>query len=125
MDIYESGEMYLETIYRIKETGASVHSIDVARQAGRAKSSVSRALGILRDKGFIDVDINGHIEFTPKGLERAKQIIIRHEVLTMWFENIGVSPSVAEEDACRVEHVISDETFEAIKAHMRAVSTEE
>lgn len=115
MDIYESGEMYLETICRLKEKGAPVHSIDVARQAGKAKSSVSRALGILRDKGFIDIDVNGHIEFTEKGLARAEQIVERHEVLTRWLEGIGVSAAAAEEDACRMEHIISDETFAAIK----------
>ena len=116
MDIYESGEMYLETICRLKKSGAPVHSIDVARQAGKAKSSVSRALGILRDKGFIDIDVNGHIEFTEKGLGRAEQIMERHEVLTRWLEGLGVSAETAEEDACRMEHVISTETFEAIKA---------
>ena len=113
MDIYESGEMYLETICRLKKSGAPVHSIDVARQAGKAKSSVSRALGILR---FIDIDVNGHIEFTEKGLGRAERIMERHEVLTRWLEGMGVSAETAEEDACRMEHVISTETFEAIKA---------
>ncbi len=116
MDIYESGEMYLETICRLKKSGAPVHSIGVARQAGKAKSSVSRALGILRDKGFIDIDVNGHIEFTEKGLGRAERIMERHEVLTRWLEGMGVSAETAEEDACRMEHVISTETFEAIKA---------
>ena len=119
MDLYESGEMYLETILRLKKSGEPVHSIDVARYAGKAKSSVSRAIGILRDKGFIDIDINGHIEFTEKGARRAEQIIERHEVLTAWLRSIGVPAEAAEEDACRMEHVIGDATFEAIKRSVR------
>lgn len=115
MDIYESGEMYLETILRLKKKEPHVHSIDVAREAGKAKSSVSRALGILRDKGFIDIDVNGHIEFTEKGAERAECVSERHEVLTQWLKGLGVSAATAEEDACRMEHVISSETFAAVK----------
>ena len=119
MDLYESGEMYLETILRLKKSGEPVHSIDVARYAGKAKSSVSRAIGILRDTGFIDIDINGHIEFTEKGARRAEQIIERHEVLTAWLRSIGVPAEAAEEDACRMEHVIGDATFEAIKRSVK------
>lgn len=119
MDIYESGEMYLETIWHLKKKETPVHSIDVAREAGKAKSSVSRALGILRDKGFIDIDVNGHIEFTEKGAERAESISERHEVLTLWLEELGVSAKTAEEDACRMEHVISPETFAAVKHRVK------
>lgn len=115
MDIYESGEMYLETILKLKETKAEVHSIDVANNLSYAKSSVSRGINILKDRGFITVGSDGEIEFTADGLKKAKEIYEKHVVLTRFLESIGISPETAETDACRIEHIISQETFDAIK----------
>ena len=118
MKIQESGEMYLEAILILKKTNPNVRSIDVANHTGYSKPSVSRAMGILKKAGYITIDDNGFISFTDMGEERARTIYERHQVLTSLFVRMGVDPNTAEEDACRIEHVISDTTFEVIKKHM-------
>jgi len=114
--IYESGEMYLETILILKKRNDQVRSVDVATELNFSKPSVSRAVGILKDDGYITVDASGLIDLTEKGIEIAKYIYEKHKVLTEFFTKIAkVSPETAEEDACRIEHVISDETFQSLK----------
>lgn len=115
MDIQESGEMYLETIYILSGEKSAVRSIDICDRMGYSKPSVSRAVGILRREGFIEIDSGGHITLTDKGRERAEKTYERHRVLSDAFMSLGVSESVAVEDACKIEHVISDETFAAVK----------
>lgn len=115
-NIQESGEMYLETIFILKKRKDKIRSIDVVRELEFSKPSVSRAVNKLKDDGYIDIDAGGHIELTDKGLEIAQDIYAKHKALTEFFiEVAGVSPEIAEEDACRIEHVISDETFEGLK----------
>ena len=118
MELKESGEMYLETIYILSQELENVRSLDVARYMKFSKPSVSRAMGLLRNSRYIAVDEKGYISLTNSGLEIAEKIYERHVVLTQLFTDIGVSPETASEDACRIEHVISDESFEAIKAHL-------
>ncbi|MFA5527528.1 MAG: metal-dependent transcriptional regulator [Peptostreptococcales bacterium] len=114
--MYESGEMYLETILILKKSKGQVRSIDIARELNFSKPSVSRAVGILRDDGYILVDSNGYIELTERGTQTAQDIYEKHSILTKFFTAIArVSPEIAEEDACRIEHVISDETFQGLK----------
>ncbi|MBE6854254.1 MAG: metal-dependent transcriptional regulator [Ruminococcus sp.] len=117
--LYESGENYLETILILRNRGAEVRSIDIVREMELSKPSVSRAVGILRDGGFITVDENGYITLTPDGLAVAEQIYERHEVLTDWLIGLGVNRETAEQDACKLEHAISAESFEKLKAHIR------
>lgn len=115
-DMYESGEMYLETILILKKRYGKVRSIDIARELNFSKPSVSRAVGILKGDGYILVKSNGYIELTEKGTKVAKDIYEKHKVLTEFFTTVvKVSPKIAEEDACRIEHVISDETFQGLK----------
>ena len=116
MEIQESGEMYLETILILSEKNSRVRAIDIAEYMGFSKPSVSRAMNLLRNGGFI-TDENGSIVLTPLGLEIAQRIFERHKTLSEMFISLGVDPEIATLDACRVEHVISDETFEAIKNH--------
>lgn len=114
--MYESREMYLETILILRKRIGQVRSIDIARELNFSKPSVSRAVGILRDDDFISIDAEGYVELTEKGKEKAKYIYEKHKVLTTFLTNIiKVSPEIAEEDACRIEHVISDNTFQGIK----------
>lgn len=117
MSLHESGEMYLETIYLLTRKSNAVRAIDVGEHLGYSKPSVSRAMGILKNGGYITVDSDGHISLTQEGLKTAEKTYERHEVLTRFFEILGVDKDVATEDACKIEHVISDETFEALKAH--------
>ena len=118
MELKESGEMYLETIYILSQELDNVRSLDVARYMKFSKPSVSRAMGLLRNSRYIAVDEKGYISLTNSGLEIAEKIYERHVVLTKLLTDIGVDPNTAAEDACRIEHVISDESFEAIKAHL-------
>ena len=118
MELKESGEMYLETIYILSKELDNVRSLDVARYMKFSKPSVSRAMGLLRNSRYIAVDEKGYISLTNSGLEIAEKIYERHVVLTKLLTDIGVSPETASEDACRIEHVISDESFEAIKSHL-------
>ncbi|MBP3729183.1 MAG: metal-dependent transcriptional regulator [Lachnospiraceae bacterium] len=113
--MHESGEMYLETIYRLSQKGGSVRSIDISEEMGFSKPSVSRAVGILKKDGYIQVSAHGAIELTSAGKLIAANIYERHTVLTELLKRIGVPEEIASEDACRVEHYISDETFQAIK----------
>lgn len=115
MSLYESGEMYLETIFVLAQEGKSVRAIDVCDQMGYSKPSVSRALGILKKSGHILVDKNGYLTLTEDGVKVAKKIYERHKILTEVLILLGVSPEVASDDACKIEHHISDESFEAIK----------
>ena len=115
MVMQESGEMYLETIYRLSQSLPVVRSIDVSEYIGYSKPSVSRAIGILKKQEYITVDKVGAITLTDKGRERAQYIFERHRCLTKIFTLLGVN---AETAACRVEHYISDETFQALKRHL-------
>ena len=118
MRIYESGEMYLETILILSRKGGTVRSIDISEYMGYSKPSVSRAVGLLKNDAFITVDKDGHITLTDKGLAQAEKILSRHTLLTQMLVSLGVSPEIASADACRIEHVISDETFCAIKQYL-------
>ena len=112
----ESGENYLETILILQNKNGSVRSIDVAKQLSVSKPSVSRAMGILRDDGFITMEPNGELRLTEAGKARAGAIYERHRLITaLLHETVGVSAETAETDACRIEHIISEETFEKIK----------
>ncbi len=115
MPIQESGEMYLETIFVLTNKNGRVRSVDICEEMGYSKPSISRAIGILRDGGYIEVDKSGYITLTEVGLSLAKKIYDRHTTITRFLTSIGVSPTTALEDACKMEHVISDESLEAIK----------
>lgn len=115
MHLHESGEMYLETIYVLCSKQNTVRSIDVAEHMGYSKPSVSRAVGILKSQGLLTVDKDGFLHLTDQGFETAELIFERHTVLTKLLVTMGVSPETADEDACKIEHVISEETLIAIK----------
>ncbi len=119
MHLQESGEMYLETILVLSKEQTRVRSLDVADYMGFSKPSVSRAVGLLKSGGYIVVDGNGYITLTDDGRFIAEKIYERHTVLTDVLVRLGVSKEVALEDACKMEHVISDESFEAIKKHVK------
>lgn len=116
--LYESGENYLETILMLQLKGQSVRSIDIAHEMGVSKPSVSRAMGILRDGGFILVEEDGCITLTQLGKKVAERIYERHRVLTDWLIGLGVTPETAAEDACKLEHDISEESFACLKQHI-------
>lgn len=118
MRLQESGEMYLETIYRLSQTSNTVRSIDISEYMGYSKPSVSRAVNLLKTGGYIVMDEENFITLTETGLEIAQKIYSRHTVLTDLLIRLGVSEQTASEDACRMEHAISDESFEAIKRHV-------
>ncbi len=115
MHLQESGEMYLETIYILTKEKGMVRSIDVCEYMGYSKPSVSRGVSILKSGGYLTVEENGHLVLTELGRHVAEKTYERHRILTKFFVSIGVSEDTASEDACKIEHVISDETFEAIK----------
>lgn len=117
MHLQESGEMYLETILILSKKSPSVRAIDVSESMGYSKPSVSRALGLLKDGGFVTSDHDGFLTLTDSGKEIAEKTYERHTLLTEFFIRLGVNQEVAAEDACKIEHHISDETFEAIKKH--------
>ena len=121
MAIYESGEMYLETIHVLLKKNASVRSIDISEHMGYSKPSVSRAVGLLKKDGYIQVDGAGYITLTDAGMDVAMKIYERHTILSRMLTQLGVSPETAAEDACRLEHAISDESFEAIKKHFQKI----
>ena len=121
MAIYESGEMYLETIHVLLKKNASVRSIDISEHMGYSKPSVSRAVGLLKKDGYIQVDNDGYITLTEAGVDVAMKIYERHTILSRMLTQLGVSPETAAEDACRLEHAISDESFEAIKRHLQKI----
>lgn len=118
MHLQESGEMYLETIYILSQKIGSVRSLDVAEYMNFSKPSVSRAVGLLKSGGYITVDGNGYLTLTAEGLGVAEKIYERHTVLTEILIRLGVERETALEDACKMEHVISDESFNAIKTHI-------
>ena len=117
MALQESGEMYLETIYILSKNG-DVRSIDIANEMNVSKPSVCRAVGILKDGGFIKMDKDGYITFTEEGRTAAASVYERHTVLTDWLVGIGVNEKTAAEDACRLEHNFSQESFEHLKNHI-------
>ncbi len=117
MKIQESAENYLETILLLHRRTGAVRSIDIANELDYSKPSVSVAMRNLRENGYIQVDSAGYITLLPSGMEIAQRIFERHTLLTDWLTALGVSPETAAEDACRIEHVISAESFDAIKAH--------
>ena len=114
----ESVEDYLETILMLRERNGLVRSIDIARQLDYSKPSISRAMGLLREKNYIVMDREGWITLTDEGYEMAMRVYDRHQLLTTWLTALGVTPEIAAEDACRIEHDISDETFEKLKDHI-------
>ena len=118
MALQESGEMYLESILILSRTKGAVRSIDISQHLGYSKPSVSRAVGLLKNGGYILVDGDGFISLTDSGKVVAEKILSRHAVLTELLVRLGVSRDTASADACKMEHVISDETFDAIKNHM-------
>lgn len=120
MKIQESAENYLEAILIIHNRQGNVRSIDIANELGFSKPSVSVAMKNLRTNGYIEVDKEGFITLLDKGREIADKIYERHTLLSAWLVRMGVSPEVAAEDACRIEHVISTETFERLKEHVSA-----
>lgn len=117
MHLQESGEMYLETIYILSKKSSYVRSIDVGEYMGYSKPSVSRAVSILKKGGYVLMDDNGHLTLTDTGLEIAQKIYERHATLTDFLIRLGVNEKTAAEDACKMEHDISDETFAAMKKH--------
>lgn len=118
MRLQESGEMYLETILILSKKSNSVRSIDVSEYMSFSKPSVSRAVNLLKDGGYILISKEGYITLTALGREIAEKIYERHTILTKCLVALGVSEETAAEDACKIEHDISDETFSAIKRHV-------
>jgi Mn-dependent DtxR family transcriptional regulator len=114
MDIHESGEMYLETILTLKNKNQYVRSIDIANALNYSKPSVSRGMKILKEANYITIDDKGYIEFTDEGYKLAEEVYNRHQALTQFLVLIGVDKEQAENDACRIEHVISKETYYCI-----------
>lgn len=117
MKTHESQEMYLETILLLRMRKANVRSVDVVEELGYAKSSVSRAVNLLQDGGLIHIDENGDITLTPEGQKKAEDIYAKHRVFTEAFIRMGAPSDVAEENACRIEHVVSDDLFRIIKKY--------
>ena len=122
MHIQESGEMYLETIHVLYQEKGHVRSIDISEHMGYSKPSVSRAVGLLKNGGYITVDKDGYITLTDSGMAVAQKIYERHTVLAQLLCSLGVHPDTAAEDACKLEHAISDESFLAIKEHLQKLS---
>ena len=118
MHLQESGEMYLETIYVLSKNGV-VRSLDVAEYMGFSKPSVSRAVGLLKQGGYLLMDKEGYLTLTESGLDVAKKIYERHTLLSKFLVRLGVDEKTSAEDACKMEHDISDESFSAIKEHVR------
>jgi Mn-dependent DtxR family transcriptional regulator len=118
MPLNESGEMYLESIYVLCQKSGAVRSIDVAEFMNFSKPSVSRAVGLLKEKGYITVDKDGTISLTAEGSTLAKNIFERHTIITKVLTAMGVEETIAADDACRIEHVISPQSFEAMKAFL-------
>ena len=119
MSLHESAEMYLETIYTLSLNSACVRSIDVAEALNYSRPSVSRAVGLLKKDGYLKMDEDGFLSLTEEGRALAERIYERHTVLAAALEALGVDKETAAEDACKIEHDISDRTFDAIKAHMK------
>lgn len=122
MALHESAEMYLETIYILTKKNGSVRSIDVAEHMGYSKPSISRAIGLLKQGGFLNVDKDGSLLLTEDGLAVAVKIFERHTILSDLLTSLGVDKDIAVEDACKIEHVISDASFAAIKQYLDTLS---
>ncbi|MCH4154504.1 MAG: metal-dependent transcriptional regulator [Saccharofermentans sp.] len=122
MDKKESSEMYLETILVLTKSIGNVRSLDIAREMGYSKPSVSSAMSKLRNERYVEVGENGYVRLTNSGREIAEKVYERHTIISAVLEKIGVNPKTAAEDACRIEHVISDESFLAIKDRLYKVS---
>lgn len=119
MHIQESGEMYLESIYVLSQTSNQVRSVDVAEYLQYSKPSVSRAVGLLKNGGYLLMDPDGFLTLTESGRTVAEKIYARHTLISQILEKLGVSPETAAADACRIEHAISDESFAAIQAYYK------
>lgn len=119
MQLFESGEDYLERILVLNERNGAVRSIDIATDMGFSKPSVSVAMKKLREAGYINIDENGYITLSEEGHKIASRIYERHQVLTQLFISLGVDEEIAKKDACKIEHDISEETFKAIKQHLK------
>ena len=117
MELHEAGQMYLETIYVLLQKNSKVRAIEVSTHIGYTRASVSRAVNLLRKGGYITVDKDGYISLTSSGEEVAKKIYERHVVIKNMLVSLGIDEETATEDACRIEHVISDKSFAAIKNH--------
>ena len=117
MALQESGEMYLETILILSRKMSAVRSVDISEHMGYSKPSVSRAVGLLKSSQYINIDEESHITLTDSGRQIAEKILDRHTLLTRLLTMLGVDPQTASADACKMEHVISQETFDAIKRH--------
>ena len=124
MVLLESGQMYLETIYILSMKSSYVRAIDLAEHMGYSKPSVSRALSRLKADDYVSADDNGYLSLTEKGLHVAEVIYERHTVLTAWLTRLGVDEKIAAQDACRIEHVISSESFAALKRHLQIDPTD-
>ena len=120
MHLQESGEMYLETIYILSQRGKGVRAVDVGEYMGFSKPSVSRAMGLLRSGGYVELDKDGFLMLTEEGRSVAGKTYERHRFLSEFFESIGVNAETAAQDACKIEHYISDESFEAMKRYVAA-----
>lgn len=118
MALHESGEMYLETIYHLSQTMPTVRSIDVVEHMGYSKPSVSRAVNLLKKGGYLIMEDNGALHLTDEGRAIGEKIYTRHKVLTSLLLRLGVDAKTAAEDACKMEHAISDVTFDAIQKHL-------
>ena len=119
MALHQSGEDYLEAILALRQQKGTVRSIDVVQYLGYSKPSISRAMSILRSSGYITMEKDGRLELTQAGEAVAQSIYERHRFLTQWLIRLGVSPEVAAEDACKIEHDLSEETFNRILEHAR------
>ena len=119
MALHQSGEDYLEAILALREERGAVRSIDVAQHLGYSKPSISRAMSILKANGYLIMEKDGHLTLTEEGEKIARSIYERHRFLTQWLLALGVSPKTAEEDACKIEHNVSDETFECLKEYAK------
>lgn len=117
MSVLESGENYLEAILMLSKEKDGVHAIDIVNDLGFSKPSVSIMLKKLKDEGYIEIDNNQHIHLLPEGLKIAEKILERHEILTEILTYLGVNPEIAEDDACKIEHDLSDVTFAQIKKY--------
>ena len=118
MALHESAEMYLETIYLLSQQRQGVRSIDVAEHMGYSKPSISRAMGLLKQGGYVIVDEDGFLQLTNTGLEVAQKVFERHTIVSRFLISLGVEENTAVEDACKIEHVISDASLAAIKAYL-------
>lgn len=121
MALQESGEMYLETIFLLSKANGSVRAIDVANYMGLSQASVSRAVHLLRDDGYLELGPSRRLLLTKSGMSAAKKVYDRHVIFSAFLKEIGVSDPVASDDACKLEHYMSDETFRAIRRHLKTI----